>query len=107
MQGERAVALTIDTNGPGGIPGALRSAAATGPDFPMPAALALRIARRLEDQAAQVEAAKAITLERFSDEIKAQATARAERLVRLFNWSTSGAGFLLGLCAGFVLWGLQ
>lgn len=99
------VVMTIDPNGPGGLPGALRTAAACGAVVPISAALALRIAREVEDAALRIDALKAMTMDRFRDEIRAEATARAVILVRLFNWSTTGAGLLAGLVIGFALWG--
>jgi hypothetical protein len=96
------VLLTFDLEGPGGVPGALRTAAATFPEVWVRNDLALRIARDLEavqavrDDLAQERAVRAMLQEsvlRIASEVERRAL-----------WSLV-LGLACGLClGGAVLW---
>jgi hypothetical protein len=100
------VVMTIDTDGPGGLPGALRTAAACGPVVPISASLALRIAREVEAGAGLAEAL------RSRAEVDAMAMATLEearrtlslRILRLFLCA-AGVSLMCGLALGWLLWG--
>jgi hypothetical protein len=96
-----AAILSFDPDGPTGVPGALRSAAATLEVVPVPAKLALRIARQLDEAQAQVNAMQLMTVDRLSSE----AMEAIEHKTRLTMFVGFGGGFMWGLVAAYVFWG--
>ncbi len=94
-----AAVLTFDPDGPAGVSGALRSAAAALDVVPVPAKLALRIARQLDDAQAQVDALAQMTVDRLSAEAMEKID-QARRAATFVGWA---CGFVLGLVTPYAL----
>lgn len=94
------LSMTFDTDGPGGVPGALRSAAAVYPTVTIPARMALRIARDLEGLAA---ARCALQTTNLAVDAVQDSVARVERQMRGFGllmfWLGAGVGALIVVLA--------